>query len=76
MSVAENVQEAPQTPEREATIVEELEEEKLGAAPELFNEPEIEEAAAPLANGAHKDNITEARGQPAATGALPEDETW
>ncbi|KAK7709046.1 hypothetical protein SLS64_006530 [Diaporthe eres] len=40
MSIAENVQETPKTPEREATIAEELEEEK---------------AAEPLANGAHKE---------------------
>lgn len=40
MSIAENVQETPKTPEREATIAEELEEEKT---------------AEPLANGAHKE---------------------
>lgn len=40
MSIAENVQETPKTPEREATIAEELEEEK---------------PAEPLANGAHKE---------------------
>lgn len=40
MSIAENVQETPKTPEREATITEELEEEK---------------SAEPLANGAHKE---------------------
>lgn len=72
MSVAENVQETPQTPEREATIMEELEEEKSGVAPEASNEPEVEEAAAPLANG----KTEEAASQPAATGAQPEDETW
>lgn len=40
MSIAENVQETPKTPEREATIAEELEEEK---------------AAEPVVNGAHKE---------------------
>lgn len=72
ISVAEDVQETPQTPEREATIMEELEEEKPGVAPEASNEPEVEEAAAPLANG----KTEEPASQPAATGAQAIEETW
>ncbi|KAJ0122519.1 hypothetical protein J7T55_003032 [Diaporthe amygdali] len=72
MSIAENVQETPKTPEREATIMEEMEEEKSGvipmasAAPEASNEPEVEEAEAPLVNGTHKEDTT----------AQPEQEEW
>ncbi|KAL1879306.1 hypothetical protein Daus18300_001887 [Diaporthe australafricana] len=97
MSIAGNVQETPKTPEREATIMEDLEEEKSGlipvasAAPEASNEPEVEEADAPLANGAHKEetaghasaDIAEAKGkteqavsQLADLGAQPEQEEW
>lgn len=72
MSVAENIQETPKTPEREDTILEELEEEKSGVAPESSNEPEVEEAAVPLANG----KTEQAASQPADTGAEPEEETW
>lgn len=72
MSIAENVQETPKTPEREATIMEEMEEEKSGvipmasAASEASNEPEVEEAEAPLVNGTHKEDTT----------AQPEQEEW
>lgn len=72
MSVAENIQETPKTPEREATILEELEEEKSGAAPEASKEPDVEEAAAPLANG----KTEQAGSKPADTGAQLEEETW
>lgn len=90
MSVAEDVQDDPKTPEREATIMEELEEEKHAVVPEASNEPETEEASAPLANGAHTGetegpisaNVTEAKGkteepasQPADAAALLE-EQW
>ncbi|KAI3401197.1 hypothetical protein diail_11902 [Diaporthe ilicicola] len=94
MSIAENVQESPKTPEREATIMEEQEEEKSGeipmasAVPEASNEPEVEKADAPLANGAHKEEtvpagvadatvkIEQAVSQLADTGAQPEQEEW
>ena len=90
MYVPEHVQEPPKTPEREATIMEELEEEKSGAALEASSEPEIEEAQAPLANGNHKEtegpssaDVTEAKSKPeevisqsADTGAQPELESW
>lgn len=72
MSVSENVQEPPKTPEREATILEELEEEKPAVAPEASNKPETEEAAAPLANGSHKDTAEAV----ADKGALADQETW
>lgn len=90
MSVAEDVQDDPKTPEREATIMEELEEEKHAVVPEASKEPETEEASAPLANGAHKGetegpisaNVTDAKGkteepasQPADAAALLE-EQW
>lgn len=77
MSIAENDQETPKTPEREATIMEDLEEEKSGvipvasAAPEASNGPEVEETDAPLVNGPHKEDtvghasadIAEAKGK-------------
>lgn len=77
MSVVEDVQDAPKTPEREATIMEELEEEKSGVAPE---------ASAPLANGSHKGetegptsaNVMEAKGKTEEAVSQPADveETW
>jgi hypothetical protein len=84
MTIAENAQETPKTPEREATIAEELEEEKPAT------KPEDEEAAAPLANGQHKEtdglasvDVTESKGntdqapsQAANAGALADEETW
>jgi hypothetical protein len=89
MSIAENAQETPKTPEREATIAEELEEEKSGAAPEASNKPEVEDAV--MANGDHKEeakgltsadntesksNTEQAPSQAANEGALLEEETW
>lgn len=91
MSIAESEQEAPKTPEREATIAEELEEENSGAAPEAPKEPEVQEANAPVANGNHKEetegptsagvtesksNTEQASSQVVNAGALADEETW
>lgn len=81
MSIAEHEQGVPKTPEREATIAEELEEEKSGAAPEAPKEPEFEKANAPLANGNHKEETEgpkteQAPSQATNAGALDDEETW
>lgn len=58
------IPETPKTPEREPTIMEEKEEHTehvpmASAAPELSNEPEIEEANSALANESHKEQSVE-----------------
>lgn len=81
MSIAE--QETPKTPEREATIAEELEEEKSSAAPEVSKEPEVS-----ATNGNHKGELEghtsagvlegKSQTEQAATNvrALDDEETW